>query len=91
MVDKESCRDLFKDVGKTLLMWKQEDCEIVLTGDFNEDVYRCKFSERLAKDDLSMTEQILEITGITIPPKNDHGSKVICRVLSTAGVVCKAT
>ena len=39
MVDKEPCLALFEDVVEKLLSWKQEDCKIVLTGDFNEDVY----------------------------------------------------
>ena len=72
-------------------MWKQEDFEIVLTCYFNEDVYRSKFSERLAYDDLNMTDQILKINGIKIPPTHYRGSKAICRAFATAGVGFKAT
>jgi hypothetical protein len=88
--DKEPCRALFEDVIGKLLTWKQEDCEIVLVGDFNEDIYEGKFSERLAKDDLNMSEQILKTTGVKIPPTHDRGSKAICGVFATAGVECKA-
>ena len=77
MVAKEPCRTLFKDVTEKFLLWRQEDCKIVLTGDFNEDIYRGKFPERLAMDDLNMTEQILQTTGIKIPPTYDCGSKAI--------------
>ena len=63
----------------------------MLTGDFNDDVYRGKFSERLAKDDLNMKEHILKTTGVKIPPTHDHGSKAICGVFATTGFECKAT
>ena len=36
--DKYLCHALFEDVIGKLLPWKQEDCEIVLVGDFNEDI-----------------------------------------------------
>ena len=70
--------------------WKQEDCEIVLVGDSNKDIYRGKLFERLAKDDLGITEQILKTTGVKIPPTHDRGSKAICGAFETAGVECKA-
>ena len=90
MVDKELCQALFEDVVEKLLSWKQEDYEIVLTGDFNEDVYRGKFSTRLAEEDLNMTTQILKTAGSEIPPTHDRGSKAICGVFASAGVECKA-
>ena len=90
MVDKELCQALFEYVVEELLSWKQYNFEIVLTGDFNEDVYRGKFSERLAKDDLNMTEQILKTTGVKTPPTHECGSKAICGIFATAGVGCKA-
>ena len=56
MVNKEPCCTLFEDVVEKCVSWEQEGCEIVLVGDFNEDIHRGKFSERLAKDDLNMLE-----------------------------------
>ena len=90
MVDTEPCRALFEDVVKKLLAWTQEDCEIVLTEDFNEDVYRGKFSERMSKDDLNMSEKMLKTTGVEIPPIHDPGYKAIYGVFATTGVECKA-
>ena len=49
-----------------------------MIGDFNEDEYRVKFFERLAKDDFNILEQILKTTGVEIPPTHEHGSKAIC-------------
>ena len=91
MVDKEPGQALFEDVTEKLLLWKQDNCDIVLTGDFNEDVYRDKFSERLAKDDLNMMEHTLKTTGVKIPPTNDSGSKAIYGVFEIAGVECKTS
>ena len=62
----------------------------MLVEDFNEDIYRGKVSERLAKDDLNISTQIRKTTGVEIPPTHDRGSKVICRVFETTGVECKA-
>jgi hypothetical protein len=58
----------------------------VLAGDFNKDVYRGEFSERLAKDDPNMTEQIPKTTGIQIPPTHDRVSMAMCVFLITVGV-----
>ena len=91
MVDKEPCRALFEDVVGKLLTWKQEECEIVLVGDLNKNIYRGKFSERLAKDDLNMFDQVLKTTGVKLPPTHDHGSEVICGVFATTGVEYKVT
>ena len=68
MVNKESCQALFEEVIEKLMSWKQEDCEIVLTGDFSEDIYRGTFSKRLATDDLNMTDEIVKTTVVKIPP-----------------------
>jgi hypothetical protein len=54
--DKEPCRALFEYVIGKRFTWKQKNCEIVLVGGFNEDIYEGKFSQRLAKDDLNMSE-----------------------------------
>ena len=72
------------------MSWKQEDFEIVLTGDFNEDIYRGKFSERVAKDDLNILEQILKTTSVEIPPTHNHGSNTIYGICVTAGIECNA-
>ena len=45
MIDREHCDALLEDVVKNLLLWKHEDCKIVLTGDFSDDAYRGKIAE----------------------------------------------
>ena len=59
-------------------------------GDFNEDIYKGTFFDRLTKDDLNISEQILKTTGVKIPPTHDRGSKPICGMFVTGGVECKA-
>ena len=60
-----------------------KDCEIVLVGDFNKDVHEGMFFDKLTKDDLNMSEQILKTTGVKIPPTHDRGSKLVCSVFAT--------
>ena len=62
-MEKEPRQALFDDVIDKLLEWKTEDCEIILTGDFNQHVYQDHFAQILAEDDINMTEQILKTTG----------------------------
>ena len=90
LMEKESCQTLFDDVVAKLLEWKTEDCEIILTGDFNQDVYQDDFARRLAEEDVNMTEQFLKTTGKEIPPTHDRGRRSVCGVYATAGVECKA-
>ena len=90
LLEKEPCQALMEDVIEKLLEWKRDDCEIVLTGDFNQDVYKGELSKRLAEEDINMTEQVLKTTGEEIPPTHDRGRKAVCGVFATAGVECKA-
>ena len=64
-----SPRDIFFEqlVGQ-LLEWKEEGLEIILLGDFNEDVYEDRFATRLAEDDLRMVEQCWLVNGEKLPP-----------------------
>ena len=62
-MEKEPRQALFDDVIDKLLEWKTEDCEIILTGGFNQNVYQNQFAWRLAEDNINMTEQILKTTG----------------------------
>ena len=72
-MDTEPCDAILEDVVKKMLSWKQEDCKIMLVGDFNDAVYRGKIAERVADTDLNMTEQILKITDVKIPSSHHHG------------------
>ena len=88
--DKGPCHTLFEDVIGKRLSWKQKDCEIVLMGDSNEDVYEGRFSDRLTRDDLNLSEQILKTTVVRITPTHNCGSKSVFGMFATSGVECKA-
>ena len=77
-------------LSKNLPSWKREDCEVVPTRGFNDDVYRGKITEKLADTDLNMTEQTLKTTAVGIQLTREHHSKATCMVFATAGVKCKA-
>jgi hypothetical protein len=71
-----------------LIVWKHSDLDIILLGDFNENVYTGKIAKRLALPDLVLSEQCLQCTGMHVPP-TFRGSTVPIDVLfATAGIEC---
>ena len=71
-----------------LLVWKGQGEDIVLCGDFNENVYDGRLARRLGEDDLLMTESCREVTGERLPATHNRGnSRAVCAVYSTAGAV----
>ena len=46
----------------------------MLTGDFNDDVYRGNIAEQLADADLNTRELLFKTTGVKIPPTHEYGS-----------------
>ena len=89
VIDKDPCDILFDDIIKQLLIWKHENCGIVLAGDFNDDVYKGKLAERLRKDNVNMDKLVFRTTGKQIPPTHNRGSKPVCAMYSTTGIFCK--
>ena len=69
-------------------VWKAAGNEIILLGDFNENVYTGRLAKMLAGDDLRMTEQCFKTTGRKIPPTHVRGSRPIDAVYATSGVIC---
>lgn len=90
ILDKDPCDILFGDGVKKLLVWKRENSKMVLVGNFNEDVYKGKFAERLSKEDRNKDELVLRTTGTKIPPTHARGKRALCAAFGTAGVACKA-
>jgi hypothetical protein len=50
------------------MTWTAIYNDIVLLGDFNENVYSGCLAHQLAQDDLNLTEIYRQYTGILIPP-----------------------
>ena len=79
---------LFEQIISRLLLWKSVGEEIILMGDFNENVYTGRYTKRLAMQDLNMTEQCHTTTKQRLPATFDDGSQPIDAIFVTAGVVC---
>ncbi len=74
------------DLISLLRQWKAAGVEILLMGDFNENVYMGPFSLTLLADDLRMTELCQWITGGRLPATHTRGSTPIDAVYATAGI-----
>jgi hypothetical protein len=71
-----------------LVIWKTTDADIILLGDFNENVYTGRIAKRLVQADLNFSEQFLGCTGTHIPPTFRDGVMPIDAVYATAGIEC---
>jgi hypothetical protein len=78
----------FEQLISQLLVWKHTNSDIILLGDFNENVYSGCISQHLSQPDLMMSEQCLQCTGIHIPPTFRDGTIPINAVFATAGIEC---
>ena len=58
---------LFDQIVRHLLLWKADGEELILMGDFNENVYTGTYTKQLAMPDLNMTEQCLKTTKHHLP------------------------
>ncbi len=52
----------FEQLIAQLVIWKQTDSDIILLGNFNENVYSGCIAKRLSLPDLLLTEQCLQCT-----------------------------
>ncbi len=71
-----------------LVVWKTTDSDIILLGDFNENMYTGHIAKRLAQADLNFSEQCLGCTGMHIPPLFRDGVMPNNAVYATAGIKC---
>ena len=84
-------RAMFKSNLFSLLhCWKAAGDEILLVGDFNENVYTGLLANALAREDLRMHELCQGTMGIPLPPTHSNGRMPIDAIYATAGLVCTA-
>ncbi len=69
-------------------VWKTTDADIILLGDFNENVFTGRIEKRLAHPDLNFNEQCLGCTSMHIQPTFRDGVMPINTVYATAGIEC---
>jgi hypothetical protein len=84
-------RAMFKsDLLSLLCRWKAAGDEILLMGNFNENIYTGNFAIALAGDKFQMSEMCSWTTGILLPPTHARGSTPIDAVYGTAGLFCSS-
>ena len=65
---RSACRIFFEPLITQLVNWKQTDSDIILLGDFNENIYSGRIAKRLLLPDLLLTKQCLQCAELHIPP-----------------------
>jgi hypothetical protein len=76
--DARSPRTIFyEDLVAQLLVWKLVDNNIILMGDFNENVYTGRLTRRLSQVDINLPELCQHHTSIPIPATFCTGSSPI--------------
>lgn len=85
-----SPRTLFYEhLTAQLKAWKAAGEELLLFGDFNENVYTGRLSRRLAEEDINMHEQFRAVNKKELPPTHVRSKKrAVCAVFATAGAEC---
>jgi len=78
------------DLISLLRRWKAAGDEILLLGDFNENVYTGNIAKALTGDELRMTEMCKQATGRPLPPTHNRGTKPIDAIYGTPGIECTA-
>ena len=85
--DFRSPRSIFyDDLTSQLASWRRNKEEIILCGDFNENVYTGRLAKRLGQDDILMKEQCLLTNKVKLPATFVTGSRPIDAVFATRGV-----
>jgi len=78
------------DLLHLIRSWKTAGDEIILMGDFNENVYEGNLARNLLHEDFRMSELCQRTTGSRLPNTHIRGSVPIDAVFATAGVSCTA-
>jgi hypothetical protein len=78
----------FEQLIAQLDVWKTTAADIILLGDFNENVYTGRIAKCLVQADLNFSKQCLGCTGTHIPPTFRDGVMPIDAVYATAGIKC---
>jgi hypothetical protein len=81
----------YEDLVAQLLVWKLVDNDIVLMGDFNENVYTGHLARRLSQVNMNLTELCRHHTGIPIPATFCTGSSPIDGIFAIPGIECVNT
>jgi hypothetical protein len=78
----------FEQLITQLVIWKQTDSNIILLGNFNEIAYSGCIVKRLLLQDLLLTEQCLQCTGLHILLTFRDSTVPIDAVFATSDIEC---
>jgi hypothetical protein len=78
----------FEQLIAQLIVWKHTNSNIVLLGDFNENVYSSRISKCLSQPDLMFGKQCFQCSSIHISPTFRDGSIPINAIFATASIEC---
>ena len=76
----------FEQLFAQFIIWKHNNSNIILLGDFNENVYSGHIAKCLLLPDLLLIKQCLQCTGIHIPPIFRDGTVPINAVFATSSI-----
>ena len=66
--------------------WRANGEEILLMGDFNQDIYDSTLAEQLTSEDIGLEEQFQKLHGTRAPFSHMMGKKPIMAVYATSGI-----
>ena len=78
----------FEQLIAQLVILKQTDSNIILLGNFNENIYSGRIAKHLLLSDLLLTEQCLQCNGLHMPPTFWDGTVPIDAVFAMPGIEC---
>jgi len=85
--DLQPARTIFyEQLIAQLIVWKHTDSDIILLGDFYENIYTGQIAKHLALPDLMLREQCLQCTGMHVPPIFRNGTVLNDATFATAGI-----
>ncbi len=83
-----ACTIFFEQSITQLVIWKHTDSDIILLGDFNENVYSGRIAKCLSLLNLMLTKQCLQCMGIHIPPTFRDSTVPTDAIFATSGIEC---
>jgi hypothetical protein len=87
--DLQPARTIFyEQLIAQLIVWKHNDSDIILLGNFNENIYTGQIAKRLVLSDLMLSKQCQQCTGMHVPPTFRDSTVPIDAIFATAGIKC---
>ena len=80
----------YKRLLTKLREWRADCKEILLIGDFNQDVYSIPIARHLTSADIGLEEQFQKLHGSRAPFSHMTGKKAIMAVYATSGITVRS-